>query len=60
MTDDFGAANPKEPPANAGAQPGSAVPGNAFPPAQPGSRGGGLAQDRPLRPMAKSGVQQNG
>jgi hypothetical protein len=34
--------------------PGGAAGGRIFDPASGGSRGGGLAQNRPLRPMARS------
>jgi len=52
---DFGAAQPKEPPANSGASPGSTTPGHTNPPAQPGTRGGGNGQpNHSLRPAARS------
>jgi hypothetical protein len=58
-TDDLGDAQRKQTsdPISAGARPGSATPGQTggiFVPADGGSRGGGLAQDRPLRPAARS------
>jgi hypothetical protein len=64
-TDDLGDAQPHIPsaPITRGAEPGSATPGQTggiFVPAAPGSRGGGTAQNRPLRPMAKAGTDQSG